>query len=141
MKRILYQLKNFLKLKKVGFYLQLITIEGGMVALVLSLVSLILIANIIRVVSNGRGNYETYLYEKKVLGELQQKNNELNSELGYVNSDEYRKLFLRDNQSLAAPNEELYNTKPKPVYFDERKEYIDLRDKNDYSDWWGLLLK
>ncbi len=112
-----------------------------MVALVLSLISLILIANVIRVVSNGRGNYETYLYEKQVLGELKDKNETLNTELDYVNSDEYRKLFLRDNQALAAPNEELYNTKPKPVYFDERKEYIDLRDKKEYSDWWALLLK
>ncbi|MFS8130400.1 MAG: hypothetical protein ACMG57_00320, partial [Candidatus Dojkabacteria bacterium] len=112
-----------------------IIIEGVPLTLFLLAISFVMGINILRVITNGKSNYDTYLSEKKSLEEITAKNEDLNKENNFVSSDEYRKLILRETSNYAADNEQLFQTKEKPVYFDEQKQYLDLGLKKDYSDW------
>jgi len=96
--------------------------------------------NILRVITNGKNNYETYLSEKASLEEIIAKNEDLTKENNFVSSDEYRKLILRETSNYASDNERLFQTKEKPAFLDETKQYLDLGQKKDYSNWWLKLV-
>lgn len=130
-KRLFQKAKN--NLNEVKF-------DGIALSVVLSFLVLVLAGNIIRVFTNGQSNYSTFLEEKTELTKLQEKNEKLSEEYSYVNSEEYKALLLRDAQNLGRPDETLYNTKDKPSFFVESPEYLDLKSKSDYSDWWLKLI-
>jgi len=131
---------NKLKLK-FRSNLQGLSFDGAAVAVCLCIVILVVSSNIVRVFTNGQSNYSTFLLEKNERDKLQDKNNKLQQDLSYVNSDEYKQLFLRDSENLAQGNEELYQTKDKPIYYQTIPDYLDLKTKGNYNDWWGALLK
>jgi len=136
----MFKFLQSLKLKKVNAYAKSINIEGGVITLLLCFFLLLLAGSILRVVTLGRNNYEIFNIEKAGLDELKNKYAQLQSELEYVNSDEYKQLFLRDSEGLTTANSELYKIKDKSIYYEEKKEYIKISDKKDFSDWWGGLI-
>lgn len=130
-KRVFQKAKN--NLNEIKF-------DGVALSIILSFLVLVLAGNMIRVFTNGQSNYATFLDEKTELAKLQERNAKLTQEYDYVNSDEYKALLLRDAQNLAKPDETLYNTKDRPSFFVETPEYLDLKTKTDYSDWWLKLI-
>lgn len=131
LKRIFQKAKN--NLNEVKF-------DGIALSIVLVFLVLVIAGNIIRVFTNGQSNYSTFLEEKAELDKLLERNENLNQEYAYVNSDEYKALLLRDAQNLAKPEETLYNTKERPSFFFEEPEYLDLETKSNYLDWWLKLI-
>jgi len=117
-----------------------IRFDGVALSVVLAFIVLVVAGNIIRVFTNGQTNYSTFLDEKTELTKLQDRNANLTEEYNYVNSDEYKGLLLRDAQNLAKPEETLFNTKDRPSFFVETPEYLDLKNKVDFSDWWLKLI-
>lgn len=118
-----------------------IVVEGFLFTSFLIMVALVLGANIFRVVLNGKSNYETYQNEKESLSEIEAKNVELLRENEFVNSDEYKRLILRESSNLASDNETLFDIKAKPIYYQEEKEYLDIKLKRDFTDWWIKLIR
>lgn len=126
--------------RRASNYIKDVSIEAGVLTVILCLVFLFLLGSIFRVLSNAKNNYEIFNIEKDSLNELEAKNGDLKKELEYVSSDEYKRLFLRDTKGLSASNEELYTLREDPNYFEEEKTYLDLKEKKNFSDWWiGLL--
>ena len=117
-----------------------LTVEGFLLTVFLSIITLVLSANILRVVLNGKSNYETYQNEKESLAEIEAKNRELLRESEFVSSDEYKRLVLRESSNLATDAEQLFDVKDKPVYYQEEKEYLDISAKKDFLSWWMKLV-
>lgn len=109
--------------------------------IVLLVAIIFFISMIIRVITTSKQNYDTFSNEKISLLELQSKNKQLQDELEYVKSDEYKKLLLRDTLSIGENSENLYRTKDKIEYFDEKFEYLNLKDRVDFREWWFQLIK
>jgi hypothetical protein len=126
--------------KRIQNYLKNLVIEGGTLAVILSLVAILLTTSIIRIIANGKANYEVYLLEKNKLTELQVANDKLREDKEYYNSEEYKKLFLRETQNLADGGESIYYTRERPIYLEEKKSFLDISKKTNYSDWWGRLV-
>ncbi len=133
-------LLNRLKTKAIN-NLKGVIFENILIVIVLSIFVLLLAGNIYRVFSNGWTNYSTFISEKEDRDKLLAKNGKLKEEFVYVTSDEYKQLLLRDSQRLALENENLYRTTELPKYFEEEPEYLDLRTKKQYGDWWGALIR
>jgi len=121
--------------------LRRIAFEGMAFSVFLIVVSLVLFSNVVRVIATGKNNYETYLKERDALAEIRKKNEELKNEYEYVNSDEFKKLILRDAFSIASQEERLFRTKDQVRYFDEEVELLKLEDKKDFIDWWLQLIR
>jgi cell division protein FtsB len=134
------KLKKDMLLTTFKIYSKSIVIEGIGLTLILSLFALLLFTNIFRVISNGKYNYETYLYEKEVLAQIQEKNMGLKEDIAYVQSDEYKKLLARDTLNMAEAGEIIFETKETPVYYEEEKEYLDVNSKDRFGGWWKNLL-
>jgi len=135
MKRLFRYLK-----KQIVTHKNSIVVEGVPLSIFLLLISFVMGVNILRVITNGKNNYETYLSEKASLEEIIAKNEDLTKENNFVSSDEYRKLILRETSNYASDNERLFQTKEKPAFLDETKQYLDLGQKKDYSNWWLKLV-
>lgn len=129
--------KIFSKLNKIT---KDIIVEGGILSIILVVSLLLLVSNIFRVISNGRSNFEVYLFEQEGYNSLKERNEELLKDSSYYSSDEYRLLFLRDTELLGLEGETIYTTRKNPVYFDENKTLLDISKVNDYKDWWTKLL-
>lgn len=127
-------------LQKARSNLSEVKLDGLALSVILGFLVLVIAGNIIRIFTNGQSNYATYLEEGTDLEKLLEKNESLNGEYQYVTSDEYKALLLRDAQNLARPEENLYNTKDKASFFFEQPEYLDLRDKQTFFDWWSKLI-
>ena len=109
--------------------------------LAIILVVIILAVNIVKVVSRAGDNYQVYIEEKAALGRLQQENAELERELAYYQSYEYKKLYARDNLRLADPGERLIQIVDNTVSYDEdQTETNILSTTDDNSVWWLMLL-
>ncbi|MEO6729378.1 MAG: hypothetical protein ABIM99_05650 [Candidatus Dojkabacteria bacterium] len=134
------RLFRYLK-KQVITHKNSIIVEGIPLTTFLLAISFVMGVNILRVITNGKNNYETYLSEKASLEEITSKNDDLVKENDFVSSDEYRRLILRETSNYASDGERLFQTKEKPVYLDETKQYLDLALKKDYSDWWLSLIR
>jgi cell division protein FtsB len=135
-----FKLKKDMLVTTLKVYSKSIVIEGIGLTLILSLFALLLFTNIFRVISNGKYNYETYLYEKEVLTQIQGKNESLKEDIAYVQSDEYKRLLARDTLNMVEPTETIFETKETPVYYDEEKEYLDINSKDKFEGWWKNLL-
>lgn len=121
-------------------YLKKISSEGLFFAVLLSCTFIFLTGSIVRVINNARNNYEIFNLEKNSLNDLQSKNEDLKEELDYVNSDEYKRLFLRETEGLSSANEELFSRREEPTVIDADQELLPVEEKIDYSDWWAGLL-
>ena len=133
------------KIKQAAFrsnanYFKKVSSEGLIFALILSCTFIFLTASIVRVINNARNNYEIFNLEKNSLEELEEKNQNLQDELQYVSSDEYKRLFLRDTEGLSAENEELFSRREEASVINNEQELLPLKEKIDYSDWWAGLL-
>lgn len=114
-------------------------VDSLLITVALIVVGILLFSNVVRVITTGKANYDTFLSEESALAEIREKNNRLAEEYEYVNSDEFKKLILRDTLGVADQSENLYKTKEEVQYFDEEVEYFDLRDVTDYSLWWQSI--
>lgn len=140
LKNRFFSKKNFLILR-LKHYANQIIFEGVSLTLILSFLAVILIFNIISTINRGKFNYDTYLYEKESLTELEKKNAGLNDDYKYYSSDEFRELALRNGFGYAQSNESLFRTKePITYYISDSKEYLDLKAKDSYLDWWLNLI-
>lgn len=127
--------------QRVKSYSKNIVFEGVGMTIVLSFLTIILLSNVLRIVTKGKYNYDTYLYEKTTLEELQAKNDELKDEYRYVTSNEYRLVAIRDVLNYTSPSETLYDTKEfKKYYIEKPPEYLNVSEKEDYLDWWYKLI-
>jgi hypothetical protein len=126
--------------ERVAKNLKDIAFESVILTLFLLFISIVLASNIIRVIGQGRSNYDTYLEEKGTLDDLKDKNQSLQEELEYVNGDEFKKIVLRDTLRMGESGEHLYRTKSDAVYLDEELSYLDLAEKKSYLDWWIKLM-
>ena len=114
-------------------------VDSLLITVALIVVGILLFSNVVRVITTGKANYDTFLSEESALAEIREKNNRLAEEYEYVNSDDFKKLILRDTLGVADQSENLYKTKEEVQYFDEEVEYFDLRDVTDYSSWWQSI--
>lgn len=126
--------------KKASANIKQVAFESVFIALTLVIISILLFSNTIRVIMTGKSNYETFLKEKEALGVIEEKNATLSDDYEYVNSDEYKKILLRDSLGLADSNERLFRTREKSQYYDEEVVLLKLREKNSYEDWWMMLI-
>lgn len=120
--------------------LRQIALESLFIAITLVIISILLFSNIVRVITTGKSNYDTFLKEQESLKVIQAINDDLIDDYEYVNSDEYKKILLRDSLGLADQSERLFRTKEASEYYDEEIELFKLRDKTNYDDWWLKLL-
>lgn len=118
-----------------------LAIESLFITVTLIVVALLLFSNVIRVITTGKGNYDTFVEERNSLAEIKGKYDALNDEYLYVSSDEFKKLILRDTLAVAEEAERLYKTKESIEYYDEEVELFDLRDIDNYAAWWETLIK
>ncbi len=134
---------NFIKqvIKNIRINLQRIAIEGLIVSLFLFLVFFVLVVNTIKIIEKGKGNYEIFEQEKNALEEVKKRNKELQREFTQISSDEYQKLLVRDVLGYAAGNENLYKTSEKPEFLEIDNKLVDVNKKENYIDWWALLIK
>jgi len=136
-------LKNInknIRMEKVFLYFKDLTLENVLVMLLLTITLLVLMGNILRVIANARSNYEIFSIEAQGLRDLTKKNTDLQKELDYVSSDEYKMLLLRNSSNLALVNEELYTIRNPSEQFDEENELLIVKDKTNFSGWWELLI-
>ena|SRR5260221_6256326 len=134
---------NFVKkiIQKAQNNLKDVFFEGVVFAVFLGFFALIISANIIRVFTNGKSNYETFANEQADLAKMQDKNQSLQTDYNYYTSDEYKQLLLRDAQNLGKIGEDFFTSKEKPQYFQEKPEYLSVKDKKDFTDWWTALVR
>jgi len=125
--------------EKLLIYFKDFTTENLLISILLCLAVLVLTGNILRVITTARNNYEIFSIESQSLNDLKAKNEELQKELEYVSSDEYKMLLLRNSANMAQSSEDLYTIRQKATYLDEEKDLLDLTKKSDFSNWWQML--
>lgn len=113
--------------------------DGIGITLLLTLVSIIILANIYRVVNNAQRNYEVYLYEKEQWKNLEENYEKMEKQYEFISSDEAKMLLARDMLNLGKSSESLFTTKRKSEYYQVQAEYIEVREKNDFKNWWFKL--
>lgn len=101
---------------------------------------LLIVLNLARVVANAQDNYEVYQFEKQGLQELKQEHKELEQELEYYQSYEYKKLYARDNLKLADEDEKLYQILGERKQYEVVEQDPDLFQNQSFWNWWVILL-
>lgn len=96
---------------------------------------------IINSISRGLGNYNTFLEERSQLQEILEENERLQNEFEYVNSDEFKKIILRDTLGYADQEERLFRTKTQTQYFDKEIKLFSTEEISDYNQWWRLIIE
>lgn len=124
---------------KLRNYFASIELQGVTVTFLLVFAFLILSANIFRAFTNAQNNSQIYNLELNNFESLKNRNLELKDDLEYFTSDEYKKIFLRETQFLAQPDETIYSTRQRPVYIQERITRFVVKDIVDYSSWWKKI--
>lgn len=114
--------------------------DGAEITLILAFICILLFANTIRVVNKGRDNYEVFLYEANLLNEIQAEHEDLQLDYEFYRSEEAMRLLGRDVLGLAAQNETLYTTRSESVFFEEDIQLLDLQEKEEFGDWWDIIL-
>lgn len=136
-----FKVKKEIIATQIKSYSKDIVLEGVGMTIVLSLLTIILLSNVVKVISKAKYNYDTYLYEKGTLTELQEKNQDLLEERRYVGSNEYRIIAMRDVLNYTSSSETLYDTKEYKTYFVEKQPvYLNAKEKENYLDWWYKLI-
>jgi hypothetical protein len=127
--------------KRFKINLNLIEFEGAGLTIILCIICLLLASNIYRDILKGKQNYDIYTYEKQTLEEVKERNKELTEEYNVTNSDEAIVLQGKDSYGYAKPHEELYRTKNDPYFFTEKKVFLEVDSRENYSKWWKGLIK
>lgn len=92
-------------------------------------------------ISRGLNNYNTFVEERSQLALIQAENERLLNEFEYVNSDEFKKIILRDTLGYADQEERLFRTKTQTQYFDKEIKLLSLEEISDYDQWWKLIVE
>jgi cell division protein FtsB len=103
-------------------------------------VTFLLLVSFGRVITNAKNNFEVYQYEQSGLVALQGDNDELQRELDYYQSFEYKRLYARDFLHLAEPGETLYKIVGSQTYYEINEKVPNFVTADTYSFWWGELL-
>lgn len=103
-------------------------------------ITFMLLVSFGRVIANARSNYDVYLFEKDGLTVLQADNAELQRELDYYSSYEYKRLYARDYLHLAEPGETLYKIVGNQQYYQVTAVAPNFVPPSSYADWWLQLL-
>lgn len=114
------------------------------VIIIASLAGLILAVslNIYVVVVNAFQNYEVLQTERAKLAELQSKNAQLESELAYYSSLEYKQRYGYDSLNLARPGEQIYLVQEADrESFELEEENPDPIQTEDNQRWWQLFFE
>lgn len=117
-----------------------IQFKGLFFTFILLLIFLAIFFNVYRSVSNALNNRNIYFKEYENYQLLKIRNESLQKDREFFLSDDYKLIFLRETQNLVKENEFLYSTRRPPVYIQERKFLINLKNLRDNYWWWYYLL-
>lgn len=136
-------MRNFVSKSLYKFRLNIkrIKFEGVGLTIILSIITFILIGNIVRVFVDGNLNYSVYEQEIDSLEKLRERNENLKTSLDELNSPEQKALLARDVLEFAREGESLYRTKEQIDLIDEKIEYFDLEEIDNYSNWWLMIIR
>lgn len=107
---------------------------------ILSMVALTLSVNIYHSIDDAIKNYKLLAIEEQKLNEVKKQGGELDEELDYYSSLEYKQRYAYDSLNLARGNEELFQ-----VVTEERADYdLELNNpdpilKEEKDLWWEIL--
>lgn len=93
-----------------------------------------------RVITNARDNFDVYQFEQGGLVSLQGENQDLQKQLDYYNSFEYKQLYARDYLHLAVPGETLYKIEGNPTYYQIDQQQPNFVTADTFTSWWAKLL-
>lgn len=92
------------------------------------------------VITRGKENYELIAKEREKLYELEKEGQILSEEATYVQSDEFKENFARDNLNFVKANQELYYVKrEEEVQYDYLEKNKDPIVLIGYKEWWAKL--
>lgn len=110
-------------------------------SLIFAILFVFMTSIIVNSISRGLDNYNTFLEERSQLEEIKSENERLLNEFEYVNSDEFKKIILRDTLGYADQDERLFRTKIQTQYFDKEIKLLSLEEIADYGQWWKLIVE
>ncbi|MBN1916229.1 hypothetical protein JW796_04605 [Candidatus Dojkabacteria bacterium] len=110
----------------------------------LIIVSLLLViylsTSIYGVIKRGKENYGLIAKEREKLNELEREGRELLDEVAYLQSDEFKENFARNNLNYVRGNQELYYVKREPpVQYEYLEKNLDPIVLDNYKEWWMIL--
>lgn len=110
--------------------------------IILSLLLVIYLSiSIYGVIKRGKENYGLIAKERDKLNELEREGQVLSDEANYVQSDEFKERFARDNLNYVRGNQELYYVKrEEPVQYEYLEKNLDPIVLDNYREWWMKLL-
>lgn len=114
--------------------------DDVIIAIILLLATFWLLGNTISVLNKGEVNKEIYEAEFASWQNTKETNSNLISEVSFLMTDEYKRLRARDIYNLALPDETLLRPVADPYFYEVEMIPIDLDKKENYSDWWNILL-
>lgn len=93
------------------------------------------------VIKRGKENYGLIAKEREKLYELEREGQVLSEEATYVQSDEFKERFARDNLNYVKGNQELYYVKrEESVEYEYLEKNIDPIVLTGYKEWWTKLI-
>lgn len=117
-----------------------IPVENLISTVILILIVVFLSTNLARRVHESTQDYAVYLAEQEALAKLTAENKQLQDELDYYNSIEYRLLYARDSLNSVQPGEKLYELSKDIVIYSYQPEPVRIYEELEKLKIWQSLL-
>ncbi len=114
--------------------------RGWVSVLIVVGITFLLLVSFGRVITNARNNFEVYQYEQSGLAMLQVDHSELQRQLDYYNSFEFKRLYARDFLHLAEPGETLYKIVGDQTIYQIDQPQPNFVTAETFAYWWQKLL-
>lgn len=89
---------------------------------------------------NAYRNYQVYVAEQAGRDELAEEYQDLQQNLAYYRSYEYKKLYARDYLNLTQNGETLYRINDNDSFYEVKEKQQNFVESGEYTQWWLVLL-
>lgn len=117
-----------------------INARGWLSVLVVVVMALVVGVNLWKVAVNAAESIDVFQAEQESLSALRQIHQDLQDQLSYYESYEYKKLYARDNLRLVEPGERLFRVLSPIEYFEFEEVTPNFFAETDNLSWWLELL-
>ncbi|MEI7578995.1 MAG: septum formation initiator family protein [bacterium] len=97
--------------------------------------------NVYNAYKKGINNRNSIQEEEQKVNQLKAETDDLNNQIDYYSSSEYRRAYARENQNFAIPGEKLYYVlRPEDYKIDYYQVNTDPIQLDNHARWWKELI-
>lgn len=137
MQPLIYRIRNLFSIRLPKVWLQ-----GWLSVILVCGLTMALGSNLWRIAVNAQYNTEVYNAEIEGLEKLKSENDKLEDELDFYSSNEYRRVYIRDNRHLVeSGNTQLYKVVDELSFAEPKSRLLNLNNVTaDNWQWWRMFI-